>query len=207
MIIYTLTNKTNGKQYVGKTMLTAVKRFQQHKSEVRKGSETSIHRAIRKYGPEAFLLETVDTAFTKEELNQKEREWIAKLGTFGVYNMTPGGEGTGHKHSDETKQKLRERRIAYYENNPEARQQAAEWAVKAKLSDEGREKKRQRMKGNSHSKGMTYQHTDEAKRAIKRANSGKVLSQETKAKIAAARKRETLNRNEAGQFIAGPRKP
>ena len=187
MVIYILTNTVNGKQYVGKTIVTAMKRFQQHKADARKGSETAIHRAIRKYGPEAFLVETVDTATTKEELNQKEREWISKLGTFGVYNMTPGGEGHWHIHSEETKQKLRECRIAYFQDNPEARQKAAEYGRLAKMTDEEKERRHFCMIGNQRSTGMTYQHTAEAKAAISKSHKGKFVSEETIAKFRATR--------------------
>jgi group I intron endonuclease len=184
MIIYTLTNTINGKQYVGKTMVTAMKRFQQHKSEVRKGSQTTIHRAIRKYGSEVFLIETIDVATDKESLNQKERDWIVKLNTIETgYNMKPGGEGYGHKHSEATKQKLRECRVVYFQKHPEARLQAAEWAKQAKLTEEGRARKREQMRGNQYAVGMTYSHSDEAKAAIGRAHKGKILSETTKEKM------------------------
>jgi group I intron endonuclease len=197
MIIYTLTNRTNGKQYVGKTQETAQKRFRQHCRDVKKGSETAIHRAIRKYGPEAFLVETIDTANTKEELNQKEREWISKLGTFGVYNMTPGGEGTGHKISEETKRKLREKRLAYIEANPECRQQSAEWGKLAVLTDAGRQRKRKALGGNQYAKGMTYKHTDEAKAAISKAHTGKMVSEETKRKFSESRRGKAMGSDNA----------
>ena len=207
MVIYTLTNTVNGKQYVGKTMVTAMKRFQQHKADARKGSETAIHRAIRKYTPEAFLVETVDEAADKATLNQKEREWVAKLGTFkSGYNMTPGGEGQGHKHSEETKQKIRDRRIAYFQENPEARKQAAEYGRLAKMTDEEKDRRRICMMGNQYSKGMTYHHTDEAKAAIGSAHKGKIVSEETRQKISKARKLEVVIRNEAGQFTSDMRK-
>ncbi len=207
MVIYTLTNTVNGKQYVGKTIVTAMKRFQQHKADARKGSETAIHRAIRKYTPEVFLVETIDETADKATLNQKEREWIAKLNTFETgYNMTPGGEGQGHKHSEETKQKLRDRGIAYFQNNPEARQKAAEYGGQAVITEETRRIWHEQRVGNQWSKGMTYQHTAEAKAAIGRAHKGKFVSYETRCKISEARKQEVLKRNEAGQFTSDMRK-
>ena len=208
MTIYTLTNTINGKQYVGKTRETAQKRFRQHVRDAKKGSTTAIHRAIRKYGEDVFIVSQIDTADTKDELNLKERRWISELKTLGEgYNMTPGGEGVGHKHSEATKAKQRKARTRYFKNNPEAKLQAAEWGKQAKLSDEGRERKRERMKGNSFAVGMTYQHTEQAKLAISRAHTGKIVSKETRDKIAAVRNREILNRNEAGQFTSGSRKP
>ena len=38
--------------------------------------DTHFARAIRKYGKESFVIETIDTATTQDELNQKEQYWI-----------------------------------------------------------------------------------------------------------------------------------
>jgi len=205
VIIYVLTNTINNKQYVGKSKETAQKRFRQHVRESRKGSECAIHRAIRKYGSEMFLVETVDAATTKAELSDKEREWIAKLGTQGKgYNMMPGGEGHGHAHSEETKVKIRAKQIERFKD-PLERVKAAGYGRLAVLSDKGMERKRAIMKGNSHAVGMTYTHTDAAKEAIGRAHTGKIVSDETKSKLSEARRREAPStRNALGQFSGRP---
>lgn len=190
-----LTNQINGKQYVGKSQETAQKRFRQHVRDAKAGSTCHIHRAISKYGKDSFLVETVDSAVTKEELKQKEVEWVTKLDTFkNGYNMTPGGDGHGHKHSEDTKQKLRERQIAYFQN-PDARKQAAEFGRLAKITDEEKERRRVIMIGNQRSKGMTYHHTVEAREAISRAHKGKVLSEETRLKISQRKNKAYGNRN------------
>lgn len=194
MTIYVITNLVNKKQYVGKTQsLTAEGRFRQHIGAAKSDSTMVIHKAMRKYGIENFIVEVLDTANDAEELKLKECEWISKLNTFGQgYNFTPGGDGDGFKHSDETKQKLRESRISYFENNPEARIKAAEYAKMAVLSEEGRTAKSESMQGNQHAKGMTYKHTEEAKAniaaAVRIRQLGTTASPETKLKMSESHK-------------------
>ena len=55
------------------------------------------------------------------------------------------------------------------------------------VSDEEKERRRVCMIGNQLSKGITYQHTIEAKAAISKAHKGKVLSEETIARFRASR--------------------
>ena len=198
MIIYVLTNTVNGKQYVGKTKLTAQKRFNTHIRDSKAGSELALHRAIRKHGSDAFLVEQVDTALDKEELKEKERMWVTKLNTFGEgYNMTPGGDGHGHKLSEETKEKIQKSRIQYFQEHPEARTKAVEYAKMATLSDEGRQAMRQKHTGRKHrpeaiekmSKAKTQYFIDhpEGREIISRTHTGKIVSSKTRDKIAMAR--------------------
>lgn len=126
-IIYKITCIINNKIYVGKTKKSAEKRFEGHKKAADKhkaeGTEPRmlITRAIIKYGPENFIIEQIDIAYSKEELNQKERYWIAQLQSRNRdigYNITKGGDCgpggpmfTGHKHSEETKANMSKNRI------------------------------------------------------------------------------------------------
>lgn len=104
MIIYTFTNKINGKQYVGQTIRELEERFKEHKRK-----PSILNSALKKYGDNNFDLKVVDSAKTIEELNQKEVEWIQKLGCvepFG-YNLCYGGGNTmGYNHKSEAKQKM-----------------------------------------------------------------------------------------------------
>ncbi len=183
MNIYLITNTVNQKRYVGKTQKTIQARWKYHLREARYGSETHLHRAVRKYGVESFVVEPIDTAISVKELNEKERHWIAEYKTmeFG-YNMTPGGEGTGHRHSPETIEKLRR---AATNRTMEQRERYRQ----AQLGRTYAYKKRPSMVGNQNSKGMTYFHSESAKVAIGNANRGKVLSSKTRQKISEARSR------------------
>lgn len=66
MIIYCITNKVNGKQYVGLTMRTLEERFKEHCK-----AESAIGRALRKYGLDNFKLEIIDSSETPEDLWKK----------------------------------------------------------------------------------------------------------------------------------------
>lgn len=108
--IYKTTCLVNNKIYVGKHVSSSL-------DESYKGSGKILLRAFRKYGKENFdcvLLEAVDT---EEELNAREKYWIAKLSardhSIG-YNINEGGEGNpGYKHTDETKALLSEKKRKY----------------------------------------------------------------------------------------------
>ena len=95
--IYALTNKHNGKQYVGKTEHQDPKdRFKEHLRESRKerNENRPLHRAINKYGEEAFIFEVLEDV-PSERSYEREIYWIAALGTYGStgYNATKGGDG------------------------------------------------------------------------------------------------------------------
>jgi group I intron endonuclease len=55
MKIYVVTNKINGKQYVGQTVRDLGDRLKRHFNDAEKGDNLYFHRAILKYGKENFL--------------------------------------------------------------------------------------------------------------------------------------------------------
>lgn len=105
----------SGKSYFGKTTKTLNRRIQYHHQKS-KNPRFHFPNAIKKYGINNFLWETVET-FEKESmeelqkiLNERESFWIQKEKTYlreYGYNMTFGGEGlAGRKLSDEHKRKI-----------------------------------------------------------------------------------------------------
>ena len=77
MEIYKITNKINGKVYIGQTIRPVEYRFHRHINDAMHNIlDTHFARAIRKYGPDKWQLEVIDNAETQEELNQKEQYWI-----------------------------------------------------------------------------------------------------------------------------------
>lgn len=58
--IYKITNNINDKIYVGQTIRSLEKRKSRHLNDARYGSKNPIHRAIRKYGVENFVFETIE---------------------------------------------------------------------------------------------------------------------------------------------------
>lgn len=104
-IIYKITNTINGKLYFGQSILSQMfERARQH--EKTHDNCKALNEAISKYGWDAFILEIIDVAYTKEELDEKEIYWIAKYNTcHGVgYNCTEGG--SSGKRCTESKNKV-----------------------------------------------------------------------------------------------------
>lgn len=95
MVIYKITNRTNGKTYVGKTINRPLTRFGEHKNTSKKDSDLPLYRAMRKYGVENFDFEVIDTAESHEELKAKEFKWIRDLNSRvngNGYNLSYGDE-------------------------------------------------------------------------------------------------------------------
>jgi hypothetical protein len=93
--VYKIINRVNGKAYVGLTTHTTEWRWETHVLHAYgiNGRKSGLQAAIRKYGRDAFSVETIDTATTVKELIDKEVAWIAELGTLrNGYNQTRGGE-------------------------------------------------------------------------------------------------------------------
>lgn len=88
--IYVIRHVASGRCYVGQSR-NIEKRWREHRGS-KEG--TLLHRALRKYGNEAFdwtVLETCDPS----ELLVREVFWIDRLGTLHPkgFNLTTGGEG------------------------------------------------------------------------------------------------------------------
>lgn len=99
--IYKITNLINNKIYIGQTVQTVEQRFRGHCNSAKRLKQhperykrpCEIHSAINKYGVENFIVEQIDTAESKYELNKKEIYWINYYDSTNVgYNMTIGGD-------------------------------------------------------------------------------------------------------------------
>ena len=106
MYIYVITNKLNGKIYIGQTINSVETRFKEH---CRKHN-TLIDRTIHKYGKENFMFEILDTAETLEQLNELERYYISLSDSTNRdvgYNLCKGGNNTsGYTHRKESREKM-----------------------------------------------------------------------------------------------------
>lgn len=125
--IYKITNKINGKIYVGKRKAPEGK---QPLEDSYMGSGIRLFEAYNKYGKENFSKDILEEGFPEEYSNEKERFWIAQLNSTDPeigYNLTFGGDGGNltalltedqrqewirkshsHKVSEETKKKRSE---------------------------------------------------------------------------------------------------
>ena len=109
MIVYIVTNKLNGKRYVGMTSRSLEVRWNEHKRAATKDEpEFYISRSMRKHGAENFDIQVIEECASCEALVEAEKAWIASLGTFGPggYNLTAGGEGTPGRVTSEATKKL-----------------------------------------------------------------------------------------------------
>ena len=106
--IYKITNKINGKMYVGQSQ-DIFERWRTHETNFRlKRYDYTLYRAFEKYGFENFEFSVIEE-ITTEQLNERERYWIKTLHTYvkdpecNGYNMTVGGEGLGLIDIEEVK--------------------------------------------------------------------------------------------------------
>jgi len=100
--IYLTVNRLNYRKYIGKDV---------QKRNTYLGSGKVLKRAIAKYGRENFVKFILEEC-PIDELAEREIHWIKVFDTFNSktgYNLTEGGEGLlGRKHTEETKEKIRE---------------------------------------------------------------------------------------------------
>lgn len=105
-IIYQITNKLNGKLYIGQTIKTVEYRFKKHLSDAKRKASTVFQRALRKYGEDNFILSVLDKADSLDELNSKEIFYIKQLESLCSqkgYNELIGGGSS--QCSDYTRRK------------------------------------------------------------------------------------------------------
>jgi len=114
MQVYLITNKVNGKKYVGQTIRTLKQRWNSHVTTARNGGKFAISKAINKYGSKAFSIETLRMCKSRKELNKFEALFIDSIGTISPngYNLTTGGESP--IPSEETKKKQREAKLGMH---------------------------------------------------------------------------------------------
>lgn len=104
--IYKVTCKNTNKIYIGKSESSVENRWNGHCRAAFLKSHGDynfpFHRAIRKYGVDNFIIETIDTSNDSEKLKQKEKYWINFYDSYyNGYNATLGGDGNCKYNYDE----------------------------------------------------------------------------------------------------------
>jgi group I intron endonuclease len=158
--IYLITNKINGKKYVGLSN-NINRRFAEHKCSLNK-KNTVLSKAFKKYSIENFEFEILEFVEDVNDLPNREVFWIKKLNP--EYNMNDGGLGNkGHKLSDELKNHLR---------------------VLGKIQWESKtDIEKQKIIKNFKRAEFNRKLSDETKEKLRLANIGKKMSENAKAKI------------------------
>ena len=91
-VLYIVTNSVNGKRYVGVTSRDVRRRFSEHLSAAKAGTNNgAFHRAIRKYGGVVFSMKIVNEFFDDKDAKAAEIAYIAECAP--EYNSTAGGDG------------------------------------------------------------------------------------------------------------------
>ena len=111
MYIYKITNKVNGKVYIGQSIRPIEQRFQRHINDaVNNILDTHFARAIRKYGKENFYIELVETCDNQTELNLREQYWIRKYDSINNgYNETDAtSKCGGNTYMSKTESEMKE---------------------------------------------------------------------------------------------------
>lgn len=179
--IYLITNKTNGKIYIGKHSTNNL-------DDGYMGSGKIIKLAIKKEGIKNFTKEILSYADTLETLNFLERFYIKKYKARNSdigYNISEGGDGS--KLSEETKEKISKA------NKGKKRKPFSD-DTRLKMSINGKGKHNHEGENNPNWKGgkkpkmyvqreIINKHISEAKKGSIPWNKGKHYNEESKEKM------------------------
>jgi len=128
--IYVVLNTRNNKVYVGQTTQGVRHRWKEHVQQACR-MRTYFANAIKKHGADAFKVEEIDKAYSKEELDQLEVKYIAQYrsldSNFG-YNTKDGGASGKPTYETRVKFSL----AHYYSENKE------KWGAKKKADKDAK---------------------------------------------------------------------
>ena len=193
MLVYLVTNKANGKKYVGQHAGNNLESYWRRNvwlAERGYQGKRLLYRAIRKYHADGFEVKSLVIVGTKQEMDYYEIALIKTWNTTNPekgYNITAGGLGSlGVKHSVETRTKM-----------------SKSHGLRP-MSEDNKRKLLERNKGNKYSLGkkMTEENfqklmavhigakrSDESRQRMSEAHKGKKPSEETKQKMRLAQQR------------------
>jgi len=193
MIVYLITNKANGKMYVGQHAGDDLKVYWDRNvwlAESGYQGKRALYRAIRKYGLDGFDVKTLVIVGTKQEMDYYEIALIRMWDTTNPekgYNITHGGYGSlGVKMSAETRAKMSESRTGLvmpesHRQKLSERSMGNKYALGRKMTKENHEKLMAAHVGAKRS--------DEARERMRQSHLGKKLSEETKQRMRLAQQR------------------
>lgn len=172
--IYCVTNKINGKTYIGQRKCPKGKTPE---SDCYMGSGLLLHKAFEKYGKEIFSKTIIAIAECKENINVLEKVFIAlyRAGGKAEYNIADGGDGGNL--GEEVNKKLRGENNPFYgkHHSEESKAKNREKHLGKIPSDLARKNMSKSQKGRKHS--------EETKKKISDSNKGKIFTEKTKQKL------------------------
>jgi group I intron endonuclease len=174
--IYRITNKLNGKHYVGQTK-DLEKRWKTHVQSAESGFGHLLHSAIRKYGSTNFEFVLIENC--EDNLaNELEKKWILHYESFGKgYNLTTGGD-CEFERSEITIQKMSESKKGH-EVSEETKEKIGKANRGRIRTKKVREKLSLSLKG--------HEVSEETREKIRKGHLNKVISEETRKKISEAK--------------------
>ena len=195
--IYVLTNKKNGKQYIGQS-IDIDRRLIEHSKHK---ESFAISAAVAKHGWEFFSVDVL-VLCSPDDLNRLEVEWIAALGTLTPrgYNMTTGG-GQGKTVSDDVRKKISENtRKGLTPDVVKARNVKLKGIPKSEAWKKAMSERQKNPENIARITQMARNMSEETKRRISEAKSGKKISEETRIKLSIAKHNDLENTARLAEF-------
>lgn len=175
-VIYLVTNTVTGKVYIGQTTRSIEQRWGQH---CYYADSRRLGPSIRKHGKDAFVVEKIAEARSKQELDDLEIFHIQRLDSTNRnvgYNLALGG-GSG-KHSEDTKKMMSEKTMGHHVSD-ETRKKISASQIGRRPTEQTREKLSAAKLG--------VKHTPERVAKVVSALTGKTATAAAKKSLSAAR--------------------
>lgn len=184
--IYITTNVINGKKYIGQKMFNCVRGGWKKYL----GSGTNIKRAIDKYGEQNFSRDIVAIAYSKDELNVLEVEWINNYNAVksaNFYNIADGGD-VSNKFAGKTDEEMQIiiEKIRSKNKGKKVSLETRERMRKSHPDTSGTNNPMYGRFGEDHPMYGKH-HSNETKKKLSESHKGKLASKETKEKMSKAR--------------------
>ena len=197
MIVYKAENKVSGNVYIGQTKYDLSRRIAEHSKKSQR-PKSKFHKALMSYGIENFDWVVIDTAKTKEELNQKEIYWINEYNSINVgYNMVEGGTGGYNEFAVKVNRKRKGKTYKEIYSSPEMVEKVLQSRRDTANDNFKNFTKQQRTKyGKMEAAALNnsgYKHSKETIEKIRKSNQGKDVSKETKKLISQKTKEAMKN--------------
>ncbi len=194
--VYMIEHVATGRRYIGKSV-DVEHRIAVHFTPGQHERSTShIHKAIGKYGRDAFRVVVLEHCDDDETARAREVVWIRALETKtpNGFNLTDGGDGTsGFRPSDETRAKLSAARRGSKRSAETRAKMSAAQRGRPRHSDETKAKIAASKLGNTYSVGRKL--SEETRAKISAGNTGKEISADVRARMSARLKGKVPARN------------